>query len=84
MLLRSRTGPTIIYVTLQRHTEEVANSLRPHGIEAAVYHAGLSSEKRATIQSDFMKSDMGIVVCTIAFGMGIDKGKYSRPIRSSG
>ncbi|RDB29220.1 putative ATP-dependent DNA helicase RecQ [Hypsizygus marmoreus] len=72
-LLKGCTGPTIVYVTLQRHAEEVVNQLRPHGIQAAVYHAGLPNEQRAKVQSDFMESESGIVVCTIAFGMGIDK-----------
>ncbi|KAF8078699.1 ATP-dependent DNA helicase [Lyophyllum atratum] len=73
-LLKGRTGPSIVYVTLQKHAEEVTNHLKRRGIEAAVYHAGLPNEQRARVQSDFMASDTGIVVCTIAFGMGIDKG----------
>ena len=69
-----RTGPSIIYVTLQKQTEEVANCLMPFGIDAMVYHAGLPSERREKIQTAFMESKDGVVVCTIAFGMGIDKG----------
>ena len=74
-LLKSRTGPVIIYVTLQRHTQEVANYLRAHGIESLVYHAGLPAEEREKVQLDFMDSEQGIVCATIAFGMGIDKGE---------
>lgn len=72
-LLRARTGPSIVYVTLQKHAEELANRLRPHGLDAMVYHAGLPSEEREKIQMQFMESDRGIVCATIAFGMGIDK-----------
>ncbi|GLB36075.1 putative ATP-dependent DNA helicase [Lyophyllum shimeji] len=79
-LLKGRTGPSIIYVTLQKHAEDVANRLLPLGIEAAVYHAGLPNEQRAKVQSDFMTSDTGIVVCTIAFGMGIDKANIRQII----
>lgn len=73
-ILKGCTGPSIIYVTLQKHTEVVANYLRPHGLDASVYHAGLPAEQRAKVQSDFMESELAIVICTIAFGMGIDKG----------
>lgn len=76
--LKARTGPSIIYVTLQKHTEEVANHLMPHGIDAMIYHAGLPSEQRAKVQADFMASENGVVICTIAFGMGIDKGVCCR------
>jgi superfamily II DNA helicase RecQ len=74
--LKERTGPAIVYVTLQKHAEEVANRLRPHGLESLVYHAGLPSEQRGKVQTQFMESEKGIVCATIAFGMGIDKGKY--------
>ncbi|PCH33726.1 ATP-dependent DNA helicase [Wolfiporia cocos MD-104 SS10] len=72
-ILKARTGPAIVYVTLQRHAEEIANYLRPHGLDPMVYHAGMPSEEREKIQLEFMKSEKGIVCATIAFGMGIDK-----------
>ena len=72
--LKSRTGPAIVYVTLQKHAEEIANRLRPHNLEPMVYHAGLPHEQRTQIQMEFMQSTKGIVCATIAFGMGIDKG----------
>lgn len=66
-------GPNIVYTTLQRTSEEVARYLRSEGFEAVAYHAGLESDARARIQDEFMASDQGIVVATIAFGMGVDK-----------
>ncbi len=66
-------GPTIVYVTLQRTAEEVAARLERAGLSARPYHAGMPTEQRETIQDWFMASDRGIVVATIAFGMGIDK-----------
>lgn len=74
--LKARTGPAIVYVTLQRHADEVANHLRRQGLNPMVYHAGLPNEERQSIQKRFMESDDGIVCATIAFGMGIDKGIY--------
>ncbi|KAL1748478.1 P-loop containing nucleoside triphosphate hydrolase protein [Schizophyllum fasciatum] len=72
-MLERRTGPAIIYVTLQQQTQEVVNYLAAHNIPATAYHAGISSDERANIQNQFMESEKDIVACTIAFGMGIDK-----------
>ncbi|MBN2296006.1 MAG: ATP-dependent DNA helicase RecQ, partial [Pirellulales bacterium] len=72
--LRDRpVGPTIVYVTLQHTTEEVARRLSQHGFDARAYHAGMETEDRNAVQDAFMASDHMIVVATIAFGMGIDK-----------
>ena len=76
-LLRSRltptAGPTIVYVTLQRTAERVAADLARAGHAAAAYHAGMEPAARAQVQDAWMASDRGVVVATIAFGMGIDK-----------
>ena len=66
-------GPTIVYVTLQRTAEAVADTLTRKGFPARAYHAGLKNEEREIVQEWFMKSSDAIVVATIAFGMGIDK-----------
>ena len=72
--LRSRPpGPAVVYVTLQRTAEEVAEALVAEGFPAVAYHAGLGDERRAEIQDAFMASDDQVIVATIAFGMGIDK-----------
>ena len=72
-LAASSLGPTILYVTLQKEAERVAEFLTTAGFSARAYHAGMKSEKRSEIQDWFMASKDGIVVATIAFGMGIDK-----------
>lgn len=74
-LLKARTGPAIVYVTLQKQAEDVAQRLRSVGLEAEIYHAGLASDLREQVQVAFMESEKGIVCATIAFGMGIDKGE---------
>jgi ATP-dependent DNA helicase RecQ len=87
--LRSRPrGPTIVYVTLQRTAEELAQLLSDSEGEAEVkgeaeaegerpgaraYHAGMSADERTAVQEWWTASSAGIVVATIAFGMGIDK-----------
>lgn len=72
--LRSREpGPTIVYVTLQRTAEMLAERLHAAGFPARAYHAGMEDADREEVQNWFIASDRGIVVATIAFGMGIDK-----------
>ena len=72
--LKSRpSGPTIVYVTLQKTAETVAAALAAAGFAAAAYHAGMEAEAREAVQNRFMAADNAIVVATIAFGMGIDK-----------
>jgi ATP-dependent DNA helicase RecQ len=72
-LRRREPGPTIVYVTLQRTAEELAARLGAAGFSARPYHAGMEDADRAEIQDWFIVARQGIVVATIAFGMGIDK-----------
>lgn len=65
--------PSIVYVTLQKTAEQIAEHLNRHGIEAEAYHAGLPHDKREGIQQRFMGGRSNCIVATIAFGMGIDK-----------
>ncbi|MGE7957112.1 RecQ family ATP-dependent DNA helicase [Pseudomonas sp. NPDC089530] len=72
--LGARPGqPSIVYVTLQKTAEHVAEHLSRHGIQAEAYHAGLPHEQREAIQRRFMAGQANCIVATIAFGMGIDK-----------
>ncbi len=66
-------GAGIVYVTLQKTAQEVADYLAKQGLNAQAYHAGLGNESRQQIQDDFMHNKLDIVVATIAFGMGVDK-----------
>lgn len=77
-LTESGNGPTIVYVTLQKGATDVAGDLAKAGFPAKAYHAGMKPDKRAEIQDWFMSSVDGIVVATIAFGMGIDKSDIRR------
>ncbi|MDZ7924588.1 MAG: helicase-related protein [Marinagarivorans sp.] len=67
------SGVGIIYVTLQKTAEDVANFLAAQGVNAKAYHAGLENETRQAIQNGFMAGAISVVVATIAFGMGVDK-----------
>ncbi|WP_044873100.1 ATP-dependent DNA helicase RecQ [Pseudomonas sp. LFM046] len=72
--LAPRNGrPTIVYVTLQKTAEAVAERLTARGIAASAYHAGMPHEEREALQRRFMAGGVNVMVATIAFGMGIDK-----------
>jgi len=66
-------GASIVYVTLQKTAEQVAERLEKAGLPAKAYHAGMETEDRVRVQEWFASSPHAIVAATIAFGMGIDK-----------
>ncbi|MBI1837918.1 MAG: DNA helicase RecQ [Flavobacteriia bacterium] len=72
--IESRSNQSgIIYCLSRKETEEWSQILKNNKINAHHYHAGLTSEERDKIQTDFINDDIGIICATIAFGMGIDK-----------
>ncbi|MFG6097976.1 ATP-dependent DNA helicase RecQ [Leptothoe sp. ISB3NOV94-8A] len=62
----------LIYVRTRRTAEELTQWLRPQGFAVAAYHAGLASEARRRIEAEWIKGNCQFVVCTSAFGMGIN------------
>ena len=73
--VRQRPGEAgIVYCLSRKQTETLAEKLREAGFVAEAYHAGLGAQHRARVQSDFIQDRVDIVVATVAFGMGIDKG----------
>jgi ATP-dependent DNA helicase RecQ len=63
----------IIYCLSRKETEEWSQILKDNNINAAHYHAGLTSDERDKIQTEFINDEIPIICATIAFGMGIDK-----------
>jgi ATP-dependent DNA helicase RecQ len=72
-ILRRLNGSSIIYCRNRRRTKEISDLLNMHGITADYYHAGLPQEDRSQKQEGWMKNAVRVIVCTNAFGMGIDK-----------
>lgn len=70
-------GSGIVYVRNRRRTQEIAGFLEQNGIKASFYHAGLSFEQRSERQQAWLDNKTRVMVCTNAFGMGIDKPDVS-------
>lgn len=66
-------GSSIIYCKSRRLAKEVAHLLSLQNIAADFYHAGLSQEERNNKQEAWINNKIRVIVCTNAFGMGIDK-----------
>jgi len=64
----------IVYCTSRRETESLASFLAGEGVRAKPYHAGLDPDLRAATQREFLEERIEVVVATVAFGMGIDRG----------
>ncbi len=66
-------GTGIVYCKSRKKTKEISELLKLQNIAADFYHAGLSQEERARKQEDWLNNKIRVIVCTNAFGMGIDK-----------
>ncbi len=66
-------GTGIIYAKNRKTTVLLASLLNKNGVVADFYHAGLELENRHLKQQSWQKGFTRVIVCTNAFGMGIDK-----------
>lgn len=66
-------GTGIVYARNRRKCEELSEFLRAQGVSASFYHAGLGGQARAERQAAWKSGAVRVMVCTNAFGMGIDK-----------
>ncbi|MFN0082303.1 MAG: ATP-dependent DNA helicase RecQ [Ferruginibacter sp.] len=72
-ILQNVKGSAIVYCKSRKQTAVVAELLRLHKINADFYHAGIPAEKRTAKQDGWINNNIRAIVCTNAFGMGIDK-----------
>ena len=66
-------GSGIVYARNRRKCEEISSALKAGGVSVSYYHAGLGTETRIDRQDRWKKGEIRVMVCTNAFGMGIDK-----------
>lgn len=72
-VLKQVQGTAIVYCRSRKQTMQTAALLNMHGISADFYHAGLTNDQRDEKQSKWIRNQIRVIVCTNAFGMGIDK-----------
>ncbi len=72
-VLQNVPGSSIVYCKTRRQTKEIAKLLLHHRVAADCYHAGLTPEERHGRQQQWINNEIRVIVCTNAFGMGIDK-----------
>ena len=72
--IRDRQGQSgLIYVRSRRDAETLATWLRENAFATAAYHAGLSPQERRHIEQQWITNQYPFVICTSAFGLGINK-----------
>ena len=72
-ICNSVDGTGIVYVRSRKKTEELSAFLTSNGVSASFYHAGLGQQTRTDRQEQWKSDKIRVMVCTNAFGMGIDK-----------
>ena len=74
--LAKMKGSGIIYMRSRKKVEQLAaylnKDLAGNDI-ASYYHGGLNMKTRMRVQREWIENKMKIIVCTNAFGMGVDK-----------
>ena len=73
VLGRHRGEAGIIYCPSRKEVDALSAWLSDEGWPAVPYHAGLTAEERQRNQDAFLTERVGIVVATVAFGMGIHR-----------
>ncbi len=63
----------LVYVRSRADSETIAHWLQQQGYGVRAYHAGLAPQQRRQIEQDWLTGCVPIVICTSAFGMGVDK-----------
>jgi ATP-dependent DNA helicase RecQ len=64
-----------VYARRKVLCDAIAARLNSDGIVAAAYHGGLDAKDRERILDAWVDGKkIGVVVATVAFGMGVDRG----------
>ena len=72
--INDRKGQSgLIYVRSRRDAEMLATWLQEHNFKTAAYHAGLPPQERRHIEQQWLTNQYPFVICTSAFGLGINK-----------
>jgi ATP-dependent DNA helicase RecQ len=72
-IVKRMKGSGLVYCKSRKRTVEIADLLKMEKVSAESYHAGLLQETRNERQAAWISGETRVIVCTNAFGMGIDK-----------
>lgn len=72
-LTKAIAGTGIVFVRNRKATASLAALINRNGDSADYYHAGMTYNERLEKQEAWQQGKTRIMVCTNAFGMGIDK-----------
>ena len=72
-ILRKQKGSSIVYCKTRKKTKEISDLLNQFQFNTDFYHAGLTQDQRNEKQRSWLKGETKCMICTNAFGMGIDK-----------
>lgn len=72
-LLRNfKEGSAIVYCISRNETDFLAQNLNECGIVCQPYHAHHKPDHKEKVVREFKENKLRIVICTIAYGMGVD------------
>ena len=71
--LKKTEGCSIVFSNTRKEVQEIARFLDKNNVSAHFYHGGLDSDTRSRRQQDWIQNKVRVMVCTNAFGMGVDK-----------
>lgn len=67
----------LVYVRSRQDSQALAQWFKSLNYSVAAYHAGLTTTQRRKIEQEWVSGKIQFVICTSAFGMGIDKSDCS-------
>jgi len=70
---RHRGESGIVYCIRRADVDGLTAQLQEAGYPTLPYHAGMGDAARKANQEAFIREEAGVIVATVAFGMGIDK-----------
>lgn len=72
-LIAEKNCPTIVYVSRTKRTVELAQKLTTDGFPARPFNGKMDANEKIENQEAFIRNEVGVIVATSAFGMGVDK-----------
>lgn len=77
--LSATRGPALVYCATRKKVEDLYAQLKDY-FAIGYYHGGLDSSQRKLLQNQFINNQLQFLICTNAFGMGVDKPDIRRVI----